>query len=230
MELPNVGKPTNLLSILIPGIFLLFNAALLFSTLATESSLKNNQIALTLTNSGSLGFVIFLFIACFGYLLGVALRLLPAKHIDKLSGCILGAIDPKYARRRDFPYIRYLREVSRDKLSSQAKQFFEQCWEKRGYFRGEKSKGMIENTEFLNLCKIALLSVSKDLASECYAIEALNRYIASMAYALILSLVLACTSFILLWLRGSLSLPLLFLIHSYFLSGLTICYRYRFIR
>lgn len=225
MQLPNVGKPGNILSILIPGTFLLFNIIVgLYLFLEIDLNILKNL-------EGSLSIIVFLLLVCFGYLLGAILRLLKCDVPDNWSKWYLN-IERKYLRNKKpyktykiehFPYIEWIgRQCNRKYEYPEAKEFYESTW-------GKQSK---RGKSFLNLCKVMLIKMDENLANECYAAEALNRYLSSMFYGILISFIIILFALIKQYSSSAnkLSLLLLAIEFIYFISAFLIIRNYHYIR
>lgn len=176
MQLPNIGQPGSTLSMLIPGTFLLFNIIVGLYFIVWTVSLGDVQEFLK-ESGGSLSVIVFLLLVCIGYLLGAILRLMKCEIPDNLSGFYLTHIERRNIPKEKFPYIEWLgRRCSRE--YPEAVTFYKDTW-------GKHSKKR-ENS-FFNFCKVLLISKAPNLANECYAAEALNRYLSSMFYGISLS-------------------------------------------
>ena len=238
MQLPNVGQPGSILSILIPGTFLLFNIIVgLYLFFDVDLKILKNL-------EGSLSIIVFLLLVCFGYLLGAILRLLKCDVPDNLSGCYLHHIENRILKmtkpivyrnelayedelliKKKFPYIEWL-GIKCSQQYPEAKKFYDRTW---GNYKHCQTK---RKQSFLNFCKVLLTSIDKNLADECYASEALNRYLSSMFYGISFSSVIIFILILrqLLFNNNGLSLPFLFLEVFYIISVWLITRNYRFIR
>lgn len=187
MEIPNIGKPGSTLAILIPGTFLLFNILIFIYFFIWVDNESISGIIGNLKEGGvALEFVILLFLACFGYLLGAILRLARCDITDKISGYVRAQASGKSAvLSQKFPYKRFLRSQCKREYP-ELKELYQRTW---GVIEWNGRK-IIRGKSFFNLCKIALLSIDANLAAECYAAEALNRYLSSMFYGLTFSSIL----------------------------------------
>ncbi len=226
MQLPNIGKPESILSILIPGTFLLFNIIIGLYFIVWTPSLGDVKEFLK-ESGGSLSVIVFLLLVCLGYLLGAILRLMKCDIPDNLSGFYLRHIEgnhiPKDPKDK-FPYIKWLGSRC-DKQYPEAKAFYDNTWGKHIQQR--------ENLlSFLNFRKVLLISKDLNLANECYAAEALNRYLSSMFYGIFLSFLIIFFVLIkqIFSPNEELSLTLLLIELFYGGSALLIIRNYRFIR
>ncbi len=190
MQLPNIGKSDSILSILIPGTFLLFNLIIGIYLIVWNMPDKINQ--LPKISEASLSVLVFLSIICLGYLFGAILRLIRCGIVDKLSGWCLKYIGylgtgrkfpfvklKKYSFSESFPYLNWLKTRCA-KQYPEAQSFYNRTW-------GSHNNNERRRTSFVNFCKVILISENETLARECYAAEALNRYLASMFYGIFIS-------------------------------------------
>ncbi|MDJ0600071.1 MAG: hypothetical protein QNJ37_14675 [Crocosphaera sp.] len=194
MQLPNIGKSESILSMLIPGTFLLFNLIIGVYFIVWNIPCNKVDVYQFLKNSGaSLSVIVFLLLVCLGYLFGAILRLIKCDIVDKLSGWCLKRIGylgtgqefpfvklKKYRRHLgSFPYLNYLKtRCAKD--YPEAQNFYNSTW-------GSQNNNEKREKSFFNFCKVILISVNETLAKECYAAEALNRYLASMFYGIFIS-------------------------------------------
>ena len=129
------------------------------------------------------------------------------------------------------PYVERIGKNCESRYSQQAVIFYNQVWKERQLKSKKHPNKDVENTEFFNLCKIILLSLNKDLAAECYAAEALNRYISSMFFALGIAIILMVSAVLIVFIySGNISILLLSVAGIYFVAEIIIVWRYRFIR
>ena len=191
MQLPNIGKPDSILSILIPGTFLLFN--LIIGIYFIVWNIPPHQVYEFLKESGaSLSIIVFLLIICLGYLFGAILRLIKFGITDKLSGWCLKYIGylgtgkkfpfvklKTYTSSESFPYLNWLKTRCANQYP-EAQNFYDSTW-------GSHNNNERRRTSFVNFCKVILISENETLARECYAAEAMNRYLASMFYGIFIS-------------------------------------------
>ncbi|MDJ0731045.1 MAG: hypothetical protein QNJ33_13730 [Crocosphaera sp.] len=242
MEIPNIGKSDSILSILIPGTFLLFNLIIGIYLIVWNMPDKIDQ--LPQISEASLSVIVFLLIICLGYLFGVILRLIKCGIVDKLSGWCLKRIGylgsgkkfpfvklRKYSSSDSFPYLNWLKTRCA-KEYPEAQSFYNRTW--GSHHNNERRK-----TSFVNFCKVILISENETLARECYAAEALNRYLASMFYGIFISFLIIFSVLIKLTQLAitqtkfefqQLSVTLLLVELIYIASAWIILSAYRFIR
>ena len=125
---------------------------------------------------------------CFGYFIGVLLRMLRTEFPDKCSAAWLRRFH-SHARKKngdfvlwaveEFPYIGWIEEVCRGFLPPEALEFYKKTWASR------RREG--QNRQFFNFCKIMVNSIDERSATEFNAAEALSRHIAAMFFALCLA-------------------------------------------
>jgi len=228
MNIPTIGGTRGIFEIFIPGVFLLVNIGGAFYLLPyTDQATKDSL--LTAISNPVLGLII---IICFGYLLGILLRLFRMEIPDNLSAWWLKTFSRKarvgkgqyklYATE-DFPYIGWMEQVCKEYLPPEAMQFYKKEWVNR------KRDG--RNKQFFNFSKILIASCDERAASEVYAAEALTRYIAGMFYALSMAILLIGLA--LVWnfsLTGQVSSGPVIILGFYFLAILVIIQNFRRIR
>jgi hypothetical protein len=228
MNIPAIGGTRGIFEIFIPGVFLLLNlgmAVFLFPFLDPETKqLLENGV----NNSG----LIIAVLACFGYLIGVILRLFQADALDRLSSGWMLRFQRKtnlaFNQYRlwaaeNFPYVGWIGEVTTRYLPEEAQKFYKDTWAKR---RLDGS-----NKQYYNYCKVLIASKDINAAAEIYAAESLTRYIVGMYYALTFSFVLIAAVIItrLIYLHTS-TTGLLILLVAYLLAILAIVSRFRYVR
>jgi len=206
-----VGGARGIFEILVPGIFLLSNmlAAFYFSPWAGQGT----EIIVRGLGNPATGLV---FLICFGYLMGVLLRVVRADTPDRWSRWVGRLSGPKTwlrnwltkeahsaaskfngpsgSRQFDvgkdtFPYIAWLGKCCYDYMPQRLIDYWKREWEPREKKTADESE--MRNKPFFNLCKMAVVSSNSPLAAEVYAAEALTRYVACMFYALRIALLLA---------------------------------------
>jgi hypothetical protein len=229
MNFPNTGRPGNLLAILIPGVFVLFNLALgLYYLFPNEWKLDRLQ---EITKSNALVVVVTLLLLCFAYLIGVILRLCRTEIPDNISAWYIRTFCRRIRKEKEkplfvtehFPYIRWLGVVCEQNYPRAAHSFYKQFWEPRA--------NVDKNRPFLNLCKTALLAIDSKASSEIYAAEALNRYIAGMFYGLLFSIIILTVVIVKeIWQTWSFPILIAVLDVIYLSACILILRHYRFIR
>ncbi|MDJ0903902.1 MAG: hypothetical protein QNJ55_34455 [Xenococcus sp. MO_188.B8] len=225
MELPNLGKPGSILSILVPGTFLLFNIIVGFYFLLWNETVSPGDINTFLKESrSSLQVIVFLVLICVAYLVGAILRLMKCDVLDNISGWYLKNIE--CLRIKEFPYIDWI-GLKCGYEYQEAKKFYELLWENNNS-NEKKRKGK----SFLNFYKVVLISVDENLANECYAAEAFTRYLSSIFYGLFFSFVIILLVLIkqYFFLNETLSLTLLGIDGFYTVFMFFILRNYRYIR
>ncbi len=228
MNIPTIGGTRGVFEIFVPGAFLLLNLAAVVYLLPFIDEDTKSFISGCGSNP-ALGFVIIL---CFGYLIGVILRLLTAEPVDKLSAKWIQMTKTRahqedgtfklWAHER-FPYIGWIGEVCKSDLPPNTVKFYHNTWANR------RHKG--RNTHFFNFCKTIINSVDERAANEIYAAEALSRYISGTFYSLVIA---SCLLFVTVVLYhgslGKIVIPLLLIVVVYFLAIAAILNYFRFIR
>lgn len=137
--------------------------------------------------------LVIIILICFGYLIGMILRLLMTDLPDQLSAWYHRFFHKKQTRKTDgsyaswsiekFPYIEYIGEfILRDLCdnSSPIYDFYRKEWMPRKREEGNK--------RFFNFCKTMLLREGNEMTViELNTAESINRYISGMFYSLFLS-------------------------------------------
>lgn len=228
MNIPTIGGTRGIFEIFVPGVFLLLNIGVIIFIAPFEDQDTKNLLINALSNPVS-GLIVAI---CFGYLIGVLLRLLKVDLPDRVSAAWLRQFS-KHARKDNgefrlyateaFPYIGWIEEASQEYLPTNAAQFYKRVWSKR------KKSG--QNKQFVNFCKIIIASNDERSANEIYAAEALTRYIAGMFYALTFAfiLILSFLTFEILA-SGQFRYGLVVILLAYFLAIVVIIQNFRRIR
>lgn len=177
-DVPGIASAKGVFDIFIPGAFLLIHVIALIGTSGGSDAVVGSG-ATVLTSNSLLAIAAFV---CFGYLMGVLLRLLKTETADRLSGHFCSF----FTRKRwpegqrylteEFPYFGYLEDVACHRLSPDECVFFRKVWLPRAAARG--------NRQFFNHCKIIINAVDERSGAEALAAEAMTRYVSSMFYAL----------------------------------------------
>jgi hypothetical protein len=228
MNIPTIGGTRGIFEIFVPGVFLLLNiGAVLYVSPFVDEETKN--LILTALSNPVSGLIVAI---CFGYLIGVLLRLLRVDIPDNLSAAWLRRFSKLSGRGKGqyalavtetFPYIGWIEEVNQEYLTPNAIQFYKRVWAKR------KKSG--QNKQFINFCKIIIASNDERAANEIYAAEALTRYIAGMFYALTFAFILILTDVILeATFAGRFASGLAAILLAYFLAIIVIIQNFRRIR
>lgn len=225
MNIPTIGGARGIFEIFIPGTFLLLNlASVVYLLPFIDEDTKN--LFLDVTSNPGLSLII---IICFGYLIGIILRLFSTKSTDKLS-VIFNKIFVPHAKengelkpwfKEDFPYSSWIGEICKSYLPHEAHDFYNNTWGKH-----EKV-----GRQTMNFYKTVISSTNEKAAFEIYSAESLTRYISGIFYSLVIAF---CLLFITLILKLYISreiiiiLPLILLLY---LFGIAIILKYyRFIR
>jgi len=220
MNIPTIGGTRGIFEIFVPGVFLLINigvAVYLFPYIDAETK----GILVSVSSNSALALVVAI---CFGYLIGVLLRLIRADVPDQLSAAWLRRFERgarkekggfKLYATEEFPYFGWIEEAAQRYLPPEASEFYSRTWAKRK--TGHRSK------QFFNFCKLIVASCDEKAANEVYAAEALTRYIAGMFYALTLAVILLLVTLILRYIAvGQLMSGLVFVLAIYLLAILVI--------
>lgn len=181
-KLPNIGGTRGIFEIFIPGLFLLLNIVAFFAIIFHNTF----KIDINLSGLTDKTLIAVLLIIGFGYLLGVILRLFRAERADKASMWLIrilhGALFKKDDMSKkfafeDFPYIQWLNFTFKERLSKEIYTFFKDYW--LDY----------NNKTYFNFIKTIISVEDEKTSSEIYAQESLSRYISSMFYALLFSII-----------------------------------------
>lgn len=185
-QVPSAGGTRGVFEIFVPGAFLFLNIVGAAYVWPTEGD-EIQQIILTVTSQAVPSLAVLI---CFGYLLGVLLRLLKTTAPDRWSGYfgwLMNRLRRKDGRPflEEFPYFKHIEKLTRHRLPDDAQRFYLEFW-------GKTSIG--GNREFFNYCKTIINAIDARSATEIYAAEALTRYVASMFYALLASFILTVSA------------------------------------
>jgi mannose-6-phosphate isomerase-like protein (cupin superfamily) len=187
MTLPS-SSIRGFFEILMPGIFLVLNAALTAYFLGAVLS-PGLQAALQplwnlITNPAV---AIFLLVAV-GYPVGVVLRLLKSARIDALSARYIRFLKPKTRNELyltdHFFYGNWMYDKAHTRLPAEAARFYDDYWKDK--YTGDGTT----NTTWFNFCKTIIAKNDIQSGLEIYAAEALSRFLAGSYYALQVSIVL----------------------------------------
>ncbi len=167
MDVPAIGKTRGIFEIFVPGVFLLINVTgVLYLLSQTVKSLEfiGKCIRYIIGQPG----LILIILICFGYLIGMILRLLMTDLPDQLSARYHRFFNRKKSKKNDgsynswsieeFPYIEYIGElILRDlcDTSSPIYEFYKKVWESRKRKEGNK--------RFFNFCKTMLLQEGNEM-------------------------------------------------------------------
>ncbi len=191
MNIPTIGGTRGIFEIFIPGVFLLANLGGVAYFSPISNDFTRSMLASAMTNAAT-GLVVAI---CFGYLLGILLRLMRMEIPDNISALYLRRFSGKARLGRGkyklyatepFPYIGWLGEVCKEYLPAEATTFYRKHWAVR------QRDG--RNKQFFNYYKLLIASCDERAGGEVYAAEALTRYIAGMFYALTIATILIFTT------------------------------------
>ena len=228
MNIPAIGGARGIFEIFVPGVFLLLNlSAAIYLFPYTDDDTKR------LIVSGASNTILVLVIGiCFGYLIGVLLRLFRTDLPDKWSALWLRRFDRhalegkgrfKLYATEDFPYISWIGETCKQYLPSEVQTFYDKVW------AGRKQAG--HNKQFFNFCKLMISSTDERSANEIYAAESLSRYISGMFYALVFAFILILATVVIRYfVLGQTMVGLIILLLAYLFAIEEILRHYRFIR
>ena len=183
-DIPSIGTARGVFDIFVPGVFLLLHLIVTAACIANAVPAVRTAVQ-PLVDNVALSAAAFV---CFGYLVGMLLRLLKTKWPDKLSGrFILFCLGKRWPEghpflRERFPYFAYLRYLAEKKLPPETLEFYKRAWLPRVEATG--------NRQFFNFCKVVVNAVDERSGVEAYRAEAITRYVSSMFYALVSSAVL----------------------------------------
>jgi hypothetical protein len=191
MNIPTIGVVRGLFDVFVPGTFLLLNLILVVCLLPYADTDTSDYIKQLASDSG----MILLVALCFGYLLGILLRMLHTELPDKWSAAWNRRFNPRARNEsgdyllwatEEFPYIGWIGRVCKRYLPPEMLEFYSKTWAPRNRV-GHTEK---QNRQFFNYCKTMVNSVDERSATEFNAAEALSRYIAAMFFALLVSSIL----------------------------------------
>jgi hypothetical protein len=254
MNIPTIGGTRGIFEIFVPGVFLLLNFGISVYLLPIFDQRTRDMISAILDNP-----ILDLIIAiCFGYLIGILLRLLKTDYVDKLSSRWLIVFD-KNARKKEmigrksfFAWLK--RTFSRIPQQSRKPDYKLYATEEFPYIGwlehvvqeylstealefyknvwGARNRGSNkQNKQFFNFCKIVVSSYDERAANEIYAAEALTRYIAGMFYALMAASLINLFTFVYVGLdTGQWMTGLLFIVLTYLVAIFIIVPRFRKMR
>jgi hypothetical protein len=238
MDVPAIGRTRGVFEIFVPGAFLLINISGVLYILTQIIKFPDfipKCIKYTVDHPG-LGIVILI---CFGFLIGMILRLFMTDIPDLISAwyhrffkrkkLIDKAGNYKPWCIEKFPYIEAIGEaILRDLCdrSSSIYDFYKKVWEPQ-----KRNKG---NKRFFNFCKTMLLTKDNDMIiMELYSAESINRYISGMFYSLAISVFLLSLLAIIVAILKPFSEIIIFLLiilFFYFIGLWNIISRFRLIR
>jgi hypothetical protein len=234
MDVPAIGKARGIFEIFVPGAFLLINLTIvlyLLSKSVNSLNILHKYLSYIVDQPG----LIIIILVCFGYLIGMILRLFMTDIPDKLSAWYHRFFHRKKTRRQDgslrswstekFPYIECIGELILRDLCDKSSPIFE--FYSKEWLPRKREKG---NKRFFNFCKTMLLRQGNEMTvMELNTAESINRYISGMFYSLSLSfvLILCALPFQSNFVFKIISLCILI---SYFVGIWNIISRYRFIR
>ena len=227
--IPAIGAARGLFEIFVPGVFFVINAGLALYLFPLADA-DTKRLLLAAASSPAIAAVVAL---CFGYLVGVLLRLYRCEWADACSGWWIRrfnlhaqldhGLGYKLFATEEFPYLRWMREVCQTSLPPSAVVFFEATWADR--------IGKPRNRQYFNFCKAIVAGHDVQAGSELYAAESLSRYISGMLYALVAACALmVIDSIVPLFLGRSPMAIAPVLAVSYACAVVAILARYRFMR
>lgn len=232
MKIPTIGGAKGIFEIFVPGTFFLLNLCFVIHILPFTDIEIESVFALCISNP----ILSLISIVCFGYLVGILLRLLQTSFPDKLSAVFLSifslcenSYETKLWSTDEFPYIGWIEESCKHYLPPDAQNFYNKIWKQRQKIdRDGKSK---QNRQFFNFVKVLISSIDERTASEIYAAESLSRYISGMFYAISFSFVLIFFTLIMIFVASEKFLFGLVLVLVLYLFAIMIILKYfRFIR
>jgi len=227
MNIPTIGGTRGVFEIFVPGAFLLLNLVAVVYLLPFIDENTKSFIS-GCGSTPALGLVILL---CFGYLIGVILRLFRAEPVDRLSAKLNKKFNSHACQEdgtfkqwayEEFPYIGWIGEVCKLYLPSETIEFYYNTW------AGRKREG--QNRQFFNFCKTIINSVDERAANEIHSAEALSLYISGTFYSLLIASCLLFVTAVLNYYSLGVLIPLLLVIVVYLLAIVAILRYFRFIR
>jgi len=209
---PAVGAGRGVFELFVPGLFLLLNLVGIAYYTPPLKEHWQSAVAFAGGSPVAAAAIATAIAICFGYLLGVLLRLPQVEPVDQVSAAWLRSLhaeaktkveDSEGKTREEvapwaedhFPYIRWLKKAYGTestspsgatygpRLSPEAVRFFDLTWAPR--------RQETHNKQFSNLCRILVTSKNPALAAELYANESLCRYVSGTFYALLVATGLA---------------------------------------
>ena len=200
MNIPAIGAARGIFEMFVPGAFVILNVLVVAYSMLDSST--QSQIRELASNS-LLSLVILI---CFGYLVGVIMRLFRTETPDKWSSILYELfLDESRARSEkdkkwlqatateEFPYIEWLGSthnfpLGRDgKESTAVKDFYNRVWAIQLEGKDDLVKTK-QKQAFFNFCKVLINTVDERAATEIYSLEAFNRYLTGMFYSLLITL------------------------------------------
>lgn len=191
MQVPSIRKSEGIFEIFVPGIFLSIHL-LAGLIIVFRENFKAIFAALKTLEITTIFFITFLI--CFGYLVGMILRLLKASTTDNYARLYYKLLfwKKKQLWMTDrFPYFQVVRNRVAVDLPANALTFFDQVWRRRA---DDVDLTHRESTRFFNYCKNTLNKKDITLLEDIFAIEVTVRYLSGMFFSLCfasLSLLLA---------------------------------------
>jgi hypothetical protein len=234
MDVPAIGKTRGIFEIFVPGVFLVINITGVLYLLAQNIKSIGSLAEFIRYIIGQPSLIIIILI-CFGYLIGMILRLLMTDLPDRLSAWYHRFFHRKTSTKSDgsykswsiekFPYIEFMGELVLHNLSERSSpiyKFYRKVWEPRKRKDGNK--------RFFNFCKTMLLREGNEMTvMELNTNESINRYISGMFYSLLISFLLILLT-IPFQSKSEVILSLFFILLSYLIGLWNIISRFRFIR
>lgn len=241
-SIPIIGDVAHVFEILVPGMFLLLNFMGVIYFSSDISGIKDELLKLFTTDP----VLSFLLVISFSYLLGIMLRMLRCKNSDACSGKFLLFREERKRKKEDklskshsleskakpdqlllfkysFPYSVYLGSICEKNYVTEAFDFYKKVW----------SPENRRNANFFNFCKTMVVSEDAQAGIEIQYAESLSRYISSMFYAIVFSIVVGVvTLFVTIFSGhniGTIILLILFII-GYLCFVVVILLNYRLIR
>lgn len=217
-----IGVGRGLFDIFIPGVFLLLNLVGAFCSLPFDRNILTWQ-ASNWVGSAALGTIA---VITFGYLFGVILRVQRANCADRISAWLIRLLRRLSFKKTDpppiyltekFPFIKFLKKRSELYHPKEAETFFNKVWSARASGIGGQS--------FFNFCKVMLMYENENVMTEINSAEALTRYMASIFYALLISLLFWIISGIAIWIMSPPAPPYIFLIIGIYIVSMFLIMR-----
>ncbi len=185
MEIPRIGEAKGIFEVFLPGAFLFIHiVAFIVIMLQPMSTLEaTDSILYEILNST---FYIILVFICFGYLLGVFLRLLRPGGLDKISGFLMFVLQRRnrnmVMKSKRFPYFEWIEELCIECYQNEdITKFYRNIWADK---RNSKYK-----RQFFNYCKNIIYFNNKDSSKEVFSAEAMIRFLTGICYALVFSII-----------------------------------------
>lgn len=229
---PSVGGGKGIFELFVPGAFLLLNLGLAAFFMDPAIKTTDDPLVKVLT-SPVVTAIVFI---SFGYLLGVVLRIVRVGYADRVSTDVISSwrwirgkkpARPVYLRE-GFPFIESLGIRCHRDYPAEVGDYYDKVWADLDDADPDDKR---QWQAFFNFCKAILASEDEAAYREASAAESLSRYIASICYALAVSvfILLGVAAYRQWWISASPMAPIA-LLFVYLIGILFILRNYRLIR